>query len=69
MAWRWRDAIHRSHAPGPVGLRVGDSGFDPLGLGQDEGRLKWYAEAEKTNGRWAMMVSDACRSVGAVWTS
>jgi light-harvesting complex I chlorophyll a/b binding protein 5 len=25
-----------------------------LGLGSDEQRLKWYAEAEKTNGRWAM---------------
>lgn len=37
------------------GTLPGDSGFDPLGLGQDEGRLKWYAEAEKTNGRWAMM--------------
>lgn len=34
----------------------GDFGFDPLGLGtQGEDRLKWYAEAEKTNGRWAMM--------------
>ncbi|PNW81164.1 hypothetical protein CHLRE_07g344950v5 [Chlamydomonas reinhardtii] len=37
------------------GALAGDNGFDPLGLGQDEGRLKWYAEAEKTNGRWAMM--------------
>ncbi|GLI67227.1 hypothetical protein VaNZ11_011165 [Volvox africanus] len=37
------------------GSLAGDSGFDPLGLGQDEGRLKWYAEAEKTNGRWAMV--------------
>lgn len=27
---------------------------DPLGLGVDSDRLKWYAEAEKTNGRWAM---------------
>jgi light-harvesting complex I chlorophyll a/b binding protein 5 len=32
----------------------GDRGFDPLGLGSDADRLKWYAEAEKTNGRWAM---------------
>jgi len=36
------------------GTLPGDSGFDPLGLGQDADRLKWYAEAEKTNGRWAM---------------
>ena len=28
-----------------------DFGFDPLGLGSDPDRLKWYAEAEKTNGR------------------
>lgn len=41
-----------SHLKGQL---AGDNGFDPLGLGQDEGRLKWYAEAEKTNGRWAMM--------------
>jgi hypothetical protein len=27
--------------------------FDPLGLGTEPERLKWYAEAEKTNGRCA----------------
>eukprot|EP00798_Chlamydomonas_sp_ICE-L_P023352 gene23352-30604_t len=37
------------------GSMIGDVGFDPLGLGQDAGRVKWYQEAEKTNGRWAMM--------------
>lgn len=37
------------------GSLAGDFGFDPLGLGADPARLKWYAEAEKTNGRWAMM--------------
>ncbi|KAI8472153.1 MAG: light-harvesting protein of photosystem I [Monoraphidium minutum] len=37
------------------GTLAGDNGFDPLGLGADAQRLKWYAEAEKTNGRWAMM--------------
>jgi light-harvesting complex I chlorophyll a/b binding protein 5 len=36
------------------GKLAGDYGFDPLGLGVDSDRLKWYAEAEKTNGRWAM---------------
>eukprot|EP00195_Chlamydomonas_chlamydogama_P016877 CAMPEP_0202890088 /NCGR_PEP_ID=MMETSP1392-20130828/600_1 /ASSEMBLY_ACC=CAM_ASM_000868 /TAXON_ID=225041 /ORGANISM="Chlamydomonas chlamydogama, Strain SAG 11-48b" /LENGTH=216 /DNA_ID=CAMNT_0049573579 /DNA_START=75 /DNA_END=725 /DNA_ORIENTATION=- len=36
------------------GTLAGDSGFDPLGLGADPARLKWYVEAEKTNGRWAM---------------
>ncbi|WP_289480637.1 chlorophyll a/b-binding protein, partial [Klebsiella pneumoniae] len=36
------------------GSLAGDNGFDPLGLGVDSDRLKWYAEAEKTNGRWAM---------------
>jgi len=39
-----------------TGSLPGDFGFDPLGLGkQGEERLKWYSEAEKTNGRWAMM--------------
>jgi light-harvesting complex I chlorophyll a/b binding protein 5 len=37
------------------GSLPGDFGFDPLGLGQDPERLKWYVEGEKTNGRWAMM--------------
>lgn len=37
------------------GSLAGDAGFDPLGLGQNPDRLKWYVEAEKTNGRWAMM--------------
>jgi len=37
-----------------TGKLAGDFGFDPLGLGTDADRLKWYAEAEKTNGRWAM---------------
>jgi light-harvesting complex I chlorophyll a/b binding protein 5 len=36
------------------GTMPGDFGFDPLGLGADPARLKWYQEAEKTNGRWAM---------------
>ncbi|CAG9465456.1 unnamed protein product [Pedinophyceae sp. YPF-701] len=36
------------------GSLPGDRGFDPLGLGSDPDRLKWYAEAEKMNGRWAM---------------
>lgn len=36
------------------GTLAGDNGFDPLGLGVEAERLKWYAEAEKTNGRWAM---------------
>mmetsp|Transcript_11685 Transcript_11685/g.29908 ORF Transcript_11685/g.29908 Transcript_11685/m.29908 type:complete len:226 (+) Transcript_11685:86-763(+) len=45
-------------APVPAhldGSMPGDFGFDPLGLGSEPDRLKWYAEAEKTNGRWAMM--------------
>ncbi|KAG1673573.1 hypothetical protein FOA52_003873 [Chlamydomonas sp. UWO 241] len=37
------------------GSMPGDYGFDPLGLGQSADRVKWYQEAEKTNGRWAMM--------------
>merc|ERR1712224_802035 len=37
------------------GSLPGDYGFDPLGLGSDADRLAWYAEAEKMNGRWAMV--------------
>ncbi|KAL4447792.1 hypothetical protein ABPG75_005011 [Micractinium tetrahymenae] len=44
-------AIAPKHLDGKL---AGDFGFDPLGLGVDPERLKWYAEAEKTNGRWAM---------------
>lgn len=33
---------------------VGDYGFDPLRLGTDKDRVKWFREAELTNGRWAM---------------
>ena len=32
----------------------GAYGFDPLRLGTNPETLAWYAEAEKTNGRWAM---------------
>ncbi|KAL4440684.1 hypothetical protein ABPG77_000393 [Micractinium sp. CCAP 211/92] len=30
-------------------------GFDPLGLGADPERLKWFAEAERVHARWAML--------------
>eukprot|EP00798_Chlamydomonas_sp_ICE-L_P013373 gene13373-19218_t len=46
------DSVAPKHLDGSM---VGDFGFDPLGLGQDAGRVKWYQEAEKTNGRWAMI--------------
>jgi len=36
------------------GSMLGDYGFDPLRLGVDADRLKWFREAELTNGRWAM---------------
>ena len=36
------------------GSLAGDFGFDPLGLGADDGRRAWYVEAELTHGRWAM---------------
>eukprot|EP00195_Chlamydomonas_chlamydogama_P010221 CAMPEP_0202889590 /NCGR_PEP_ID=MMETSP1392-20130828/165_1 /ASSEMBLY_ACC=CAM_ASM_000868 /TAXON_ID=225041 /ORGANISM="Chlamydomonas chlamydogama, Strain SAG 11-48b" /LENGTH=251 /DNA_ID=CAMNT_0049572951 /DNA_START=69 /DNA_END=824 /DNA_ORIENTATION=- len=32
----------------------GDYGFDPLRLGTNPETLKWFKEAELTNGRWAM---------------
>lgn len=37
------------------GTIPGDYGFDPLGLGSDPERLKYYQEAELMNARWAMM--------------
>jgi len=37
------------------GTLPGDFGFDPLGLGADPERLKYYQEAELMNARWAMM--------------
>jgi light-harvesting complex I chlorophyll a/b binding protein 5 len=37
------------------GTLPGDFGFDPLGLGADPARLKYYQEAELMNARWAMM--------------
>ncbi|XP_047334153.1 photosystem I chlorophyll a/b-binding protein 6, chloroplastic-like [Impatiens glandulifera] len=33
----------------------GDFGFDPLGLGFDSELLKWFAQAELTHSRWAML--------------
>ena len=45
-----------SRAPARLWLRLTPPpGFDPLGLGIDPDRLKWYVEAELQNGRWAMM--------------
>lgn len=29
--------------------------FDPLGLGGDPERLKWFAESERIHSRWAML--------------
>eukprot|EP00898_Chlorokybus_atmophyticus_P001695 jgi/Chlat1/2526/Chrsp175S02382 len=37
------------------GSLPGDYGFDPLGLGSDPELLKWFAQAELQNGRWAML--------------
>mmetsp|Transcript_4453 Transcript_4453/g.10154 ORF Transcript_4453/g.10154 Transcript_4453/m.10154 type:complete len:225 (-) Transcript_4453:81-755(-) len=45
-----------SSAPAHLdGSLPGDFGFDPLGLGTDPERLKWFADAEIQNGRWAML--------------
>lgn len=33
----------------------GNYGFDPLGLGANDERLKWFAEAERVHARWAML--------------
>merc|ERR1711897_14492 len=44
-----------SSPPHLDGSMQGDSGFDPLGLGANPDRLKWYQEAELMNGRFAMI--------------
>jgi len=46
------DAVPPPHLDGTL---AGDYGFDPLGLGSDPEKLKYYAEAELMNSRWAMM--------------
>jgi light-harvesting complex I chlorophyll a/b binding protein 4 len=33
----------------------GNFGFDPLGLGSNDERLKYFAEAERVHARWAML--------------
>ena len=54
------------------GTLPGDFGFDPLGLGADPARLKYYQEAEKMNARWAMMavagiVTTEVLGIGGPW--
>jgi len=55
------------------GSLPGDYGFDPLGLGQDAELRAWYVEAERMNGRWAMMAvagilfTDAFNVGGVEW--
>lgn len=51
-----------------------DYGFDPLRLGsKDKEVLKYYREAELTNGRWAMaavagiLFTDLVRTCGGCW--
>ncbi|GFR49382.1 hypothetical protein Agub_g11433, partial [Astrephomene gubernaculifera] len=56
-----RDASLPSWMPGATlpgyldGTLPGDYGFDPLRLGADAGKLKWYAQAELMNARFAML--------------
>jgi len=47
-----KDGTAPAHLDGTL---PGDFGFDPLGLGADPERLKYYQEAELMNSRWAMM--------------
>ncbi len=47
----WGSAGVAHHECGTIGARTG---FDPLRLGVDPERLKWFREAELYNGRWAM---------------
>jgi len=49
---RYPGAAAPAHLDGSM---AGDYGFDPLRLGTNKEVLPYYAEAELTNGRWAMM--------------
>jgi light-harvesting complex I chlorophyll a/b binding protein 2/light-harvesting complex I chlorophyll a/b binding protein 4 len=52
------------------GSMPGDHGFDPLGLGKDAGKLRWYQQAELVHCRFAMLgaagvlVPDLLHSIG-----
>lgn len=66
---RFNGATAPAHLDGTM---PGDFGFDPLGLGTNPDRLKWYQEAELQNGRWAMMavagiLGTSALGVGPVW--
>lgn len=67
-AWisKWQSAKsgtirYPSWYPGSVspehldGTLAGDFGFDPLNLGAEPFKLKWYVQAELVHGRWAML--------------
>ena len=45
---------HTHKTKKPNNQQVGVYGFDPLRLGTNKENLKWFREAELTNGRWAM---------------
>ncbi|KAI8468393.1 MAG: light harvesting complex A [Monoraphidium minutum] len=53
------------------GSMPGDYGFDPLGLGKDSGKLRWYQQAELVHCRFAMLgaagilVPDLFHAIGA----
>lgn len=52
--WRPARPFLTHLAPCPSPPAAGDYGFDPLRLGTNPDQLKWFREAELTNGRWAM---------------
>eukprot|EP00889_Picochlorum_renovo_P000113 jgi/Picre1/27143/NNA_000112.t1 len=43
----------------------GNFGFDPLNLGKDPEKLKWYAQAELQHARWAMLGWQDMRKPGS----
>ena len=43
-----------THTPA-LASHVCSYGFDPLGLGKDAGKLRWYQQAELQHCRWAML--------------
>ncbi|ACO63487.1 chlorophyll a/b-binding protein, psi-associated, chloroplast precursor [Micromonas commoda] len=67
--WLKDSTVAPAHLDGTL---PGDFGFDPLGLGADPERLKYYQEAELMNARWAMMaVAGICTTeilgIGGPW--
>ncbi|PNH00627.1 Chlorophyll a-b binding protein, chloroplastic [Tetrabaena socialis] len=79
QAGSFRDAALPSWMPGASlpgyldGTLPGDFGFDPLALGAEPSKLKWYAQGELMNARFAMLavagilIPELLSSIGLSW--